>query len=153
MQKDEFWVKLGSGIFYTPDTYTPTNEKYIPPPSWRQRGGHGGFFFRGCWNTLHWVGVEEWVGRCVLCHTSNSLQGLVQVQRRRVVAKWSGAAASESSNLACKRGRADEMEREACRGLPSFLEKRQQLLPPSFYFLSVYFALQASQFKYWATSE
>lgn len=150
MQKTDFWVKLGSGIFYTTDTYTPTNEKYIPPPSWRQRGGHGGFFEGVGTRCTEWVWRSGWADACCVTHQT-PCRGPVQVQRRHAVAKWSGAA-SESCNLVRKRGGADEMGWKPCRGLPSFLEEKkkvtQQLLPP----LGL-FCVAASQFKCWARSE
>lgn len=63
-------VKTGSEILHTHQcTVHPTVFLETEGGGSERVGGGGG------WNVLHWVGVEEWVGRYAPCRTSNSLQG------------------------------------------------------------------------------
>lgn len=66
-----------------------------------------------------WVWRSGWADPCCVTHQTPCRGGLVQVQRRRAAAKWSGAA-SESSNLVCERGRAHGVRRGP-RGRPAKL--------------------------------
>lgn len=100
----EFWVKLGSGIFLHAWHIYSHQWKVHPTAFLETEKGGGGVteVFEGAGTRCtEWVWRSGWADACCVTHQT-PCRGLVQVQGRRVVAKWSGAA-FESSNLVRER--------------------------------------------------